>query len=437
MNDEMLPDTGQDEDEILRNEAIDMYLHGLKPTKIYRTLGRSRSWFYKTLERYQVGGRAALQTRSRAPHVVHNRTKKDVEATIVRIRQTIANGQDPELRYANLGADSIALELKRLKIDPPHRATINRILRRHDLVQPRARKNSRSKLPADYPRPATEIPNTVQQVDFVSRRIGGSGQQFYGCHLIDVARRWPYLRIISPKSAAQVVQFLVSAWQEVGLPAALQIDNDIVWNGGGRGQRVLSTIVRLSLAVGVEVIFIPPYTPKANAVIESFNDLWDTNFWGRTVFRDIPHLEAELPLFETYCRHRRPLSEFYGQSAAQIKPGFEPFRLPANFQGYQHKRIPIRAGRVHFIRFVSPTGSFSILNETWTLDETRWAGCTIRATIDTQAQQLNIYHHPPKVDYCHQIAHFDYALTEPVQPLDPDFIRDRPPIWPSVNSFDC
>lgn len=432
---ELVPAEDQDDGEALRNEAIDLYLQGLNVTEICRALERSRSWFYETLKRYQQSGRAGLKSKSRAPHVVHNRTKKDVEGAIVRIRQTITAGQDPELRYANIGADSIAFELKRLKLTPPHRATINRILSRHDLVQPRPRKNKSTKLPADYPWPKAEGSNALHQVDFVSRRIGGSGERFYSCHLFDPVRHWPYLRIITTKSAKQVAQVLVSAWQEVGLPVAMQIDNDIVWNGGGRGQRVLSTIVRLCLAVGVEVIFIPPYTPRANGSVESFNDLWDTNFWGRIQFKDVAHIQTELLLFETYCRHRRPLPEFEGQSADQIQPDFEPFVLSPDFDLHQHKRIAVRAGLVHFVRFVSSKGTFSLLNETWTLDQDRWAGCTVRATIDTQAQQLNIYHHPAKADYCQLIVQFDYPLTEQVVPLDLVFTKIRPSIWPSVKLF--
>ena len=122
----------------------------------------------------------------------------------------------------------------------------------------------------------------------------------------------------------------------------------------------LYDIVRLCLAVGVEVIFIPPYTPKANGSIESFNDLWNTNFWRRTEFRDVAHVQTELPLFETYCRHRRPLPELEGQSADQIEPDFEPFLLPPEFDLHQHKRLAIRAGFVHFFRFVSSKGTFSL-----------------------------------------------------------------------------
>lgn len=432
---ELIRAEGHADGEALRNEAIDLYLQGLHVTDICRALERSRSWFYETLQRYRQGGRAALKTKSRAPHVVHNRTPQTVEAAIVRIRQTITTGHDPELRYANIGAESIARELKRLNLKPPHRATINRILRRHDLLQPRPGKKQSTKLPPDYPWPIAAVPNALHQLDFVSRRIGGSGARFYGCHLLDPVRHWPYLRIITTKSAKQVAHVLVSAWQEVGIPAALQIDNDIVWNGGGRSQRVVSTIVRLCLAVGVEVIFIPPYTPKANGAIESFNDLWDTNFWGRTEFQDVAHVQTELPLFETYCRHRRPLPELDGQSADQIKLDCAPLVLPPDFDLHQQQRLAIRAGFVHFVRFVSSTGTFSLLNETWTLDQDRWVGATVRATIDTQAQQLAIYHHPAKADYCQLIAQFDYPLAEAVVPLDVAYTRIRPSIWPSIKVF--
>jgi hypothetical protein len=180
-----------------------------------------------------------------------------VEAAIVRLRKAITTGEDPELRYANIGADALAFELQRAKIMPPHRATINRILKRHDLVRPRRRKSKKRKLPDDYPWPCVQAPNDLHLLDFVTRSIRGAGR-FYSCNLLDQFRQWPFLRAETPKSAAVVSQFLVLGWQEIGLPGGMYLDNDAVWNGGGRGQRVLSTIVRLCLFVGVEVIFIPP-----------------------------------------------------------------------------------------------------------------------------------------------------------------------------------
>ena len=434
--DKQAPTQPDDLGAALRGTAIDLFINGHKPTGICRQLNRSRTWFYNTLARYRQEGREGLRSRSRAPHHVHNRTPSHMEAAIVRLRKLILSGGDPELRYANIGADALAYELKRAGITPPSRATINRILKRRDLVQPRRRKRKKRKLPDDYPWPCVETLNDLHLFDFITRSIRGEGR-FYGCNLLDQARRWAFLRAETPKSADVVSQFLVSAWQEVGLSGALYIDNDAVWNGGGRGQRVLSTIVRLCLLVGIEVIFTPTYTPEANPVIESFNNLWATNFWGRTRFRDLPHVQSELTFFEHYCRHRRPLSEFEGLTADQIAPDFVPLRLPSDFDQHQQGRLPITAGRVHFIRFVSSAGTFSVLNERWQLDKEKWVGKTVRATIDTQAQQLYVYHQPKESETCQLIAQFDYPLGEEVVPLADEFQRERPALWPPVHQCSC
>ena len=349
----------------------------------------------------------------------------------MRLRQTITAGTDAELRYANCGADALADELKRVPIKPPHRATINRILKRRDLVRPRRRKSAKQKLPDDYPWPQVAAPNALHLLDFVTRTIRGAGR-FYSCHLLDQFRRWPFMRAETPKSAEMVSQFLVQGWQELGLAAGLYIDNDAVWNGGGRGQRVLSSIVRLCLLVGVEVIFLPPYTYEANPVIESFNSLWAENFWRRTEFRDLPHVQAELTVFERYCRQRRPLAEYAGRSADQIAPEFVPQRLSASFDLHQQERLPLTVGKVHFIRFVASAGTFSLLNESWQLDQKPWAGKTIRATIDTQKQQLLVYHQPKDSPTCKLIAQFEYPLGEAVVPLAAEFRRERPSFWPPV-----
>ena len=425
------PSQSNDSEARLREKAIDLFISGHKPVVICRQLKRSRTWFYNTLARYREGGRERLKSKSRAPKRVHNRTPEDVEAAIVRLRRVITSGEDPELRYANIGADTLAIELERAKITPPHRATIHRILKRHDLVQPRRRKSKKRKLPEDYPWPRVQAPNDLHLLDFVTRSIRGAGR-FYSCNLLDQYRRWPFLRAETPKSAAVVGQFLVLSWQEIGLPGGIYLDNDAVWNGGGRGQRVLSTIVRLCLLVGVEVIFIPPYTYEANPIIESFNSVWDSNFWGRTSFQDLAHVQSEMTFFEHYCRHRRPLAKFDGLTADQVAPDFVPLLLPSGFDQHRQERLPITVGKVHFIRFVSSAGAFSILNEHWPLDKKQWAGKTIRATVDTQKQQLLVYHQPKGSEICELIAQFDYSLGKEVVPLADKFRRERPVFWSPV-----
>jgi transposase InsO family protein len=415
--------------EAVRQRAIDLFIAGKKPGQICREVGRSRAWFYQTLARYRKDGRAGLASHSRAPKRVHNRTAADVEAAVVRVRQTILSGATAELRYASIGANTIASELKRADIEPPSRRTIQRILQRHHLVQSRAAVQAKAKMPEDYPWPCVKQANELHLFDFVTRTIAG-GSRFYSCNLMDQWRRWPVLRIITPKNAANVLAFLVEAWQEIGLPAALYLDNDIVWRGSGSAPRTFSRIVRLALSVGIELIFTPPYTPKANPLIESFNALWSANFWSRRRFQNVSEVQQELPLFEAVARYRHPWPELGLRTADQLSPDFVPACLPSNFTQHQAKSLPLTAGYLHFIRFVDLTGSFSILNESWQLETERWAGKTIRASLHLAKQQLLVFHQAQRHAVPTQIAQFDYPLEETPVPLQDCYYRPRPAFWP-------
>ena len=418
----------QEREEERRNRAIDRFIAGEKAGAISKAVGRSRAWFYQTKARYQQNGREGLKERSRAPGRVHNRTEESVETAVVRVRKTILSGRDPELRYASVGADTIAFELKRAGIKTPSRRTINRILQRQQLVVPRVQHAKAREMPADYPWPSAEQANAIHLFDFVTRSLVGGGR-FYGCHLLDQKRRWPVVRLIVNKKVAAVSQFLVTSWQAIGLPTALQIDNDVVWRGSSSAPRTFSHILRLALYVGVEVLFTPPYTPKANAIIESFNALWAENFWLRATFDSLHNVESELVHFETTMRSRHPWPELGGLTAAQIAPDFQPTLLAQDFLIHQQTRIPLTAGRLHFVRFVEADGSFSLLNESWSLDPHHWAGKTIRATLDIQQQQLCIFHQSSRTAIPALIAHFAYAIDETVQPLQSNFKRPRSQLW--------
>jgi len=127
-------------------------------------------------------------------------------------------------------------------------------------------------------------------------------------------------------------------------------------------------------------------------------------------------------------------------------PTIIPYQLPSYSDRHlakafdrhqQNDKLPITAGYVHFIRFVSGSGTFSILNEKWQLDQEPWAGKTIRAVIDTQQQQLCVYHQPKGSTTCQLVTHFDYPLGEDILPLAETFQRPRPALWPPVAKTDC
>jgi hypothetical protein len=82
---------------------------------------------------------------------------------------------------------------------------------------------------------------------------------------------------------------------------------------------------------------------------------------------------------------------------------------------------------MHFIRFVSAKGTFSLLNETWTLDSDHGTGAAIRATIDgfvsgmvmasclpTAAGRVRVGHHHGSYDGAQNSA--EQVEEEPAPP---------------------
>ncbi len=433
MNEDRAPcQSNQEDSEELRHRAIDEFLQGKRPTEIARELGRSRKWFYETLARYQKEGRAGLRDKSRRPHCHPRQTAPEVEAAIVRLRKLIVSGEDPVLRYGNYGAEAIAAELRRAGIEPPSRATIYRILHQHELVKPRPKRRRRQRLPKDYPWPALSPDLSLHVIDFMMRRLPG-GQRIYAANLLEMPCQWPFLAILSAKTREAVSAFIVDAWQDLGVPDVLQVDNDNVWRGSSSAPYTFSFLVRLWLLVGVQVIFIPPYTPQANTWIESFNHLWDRNFWQRTRFHSLEEVKQHLPYFQTYCRERRilPGTKTTPQSCRATQP--PRLRLPGDFHWHRQKRLPLTEGFLHFIRFVDADGHIAFLNARWPLDP-QWASKTVRATLDVKQRLVIVFHQATKNSPPQRIAEFLFPIKEDVYPLDERFRRPAPAIWPDESS---
>lgn len=413
-------------EEALRNEAVNRLLRGEQPCDVFRALGRSRSWLHKWWTRFRKGGRETLKSLSRAPHRVHNKMALEVEEAIERIRKILVERRDPALKYAFIGAETIQGELRLLGYDPPPSVSaINRALRRRNLTLPRRKRAKRDEPTSHYPKPVANGPNAVHAMDIVERRIRGYGR-ICSFHLLDLARHWPVIRQYINKSAESAKSFLVTVWQTVGLPRLLQMDNEATFCGGYRGKRVISQIVRLCLAVGVEVLFIPFYSPKKNADVESFNGKWDQAFWQRERFTDLEHVQRESPIFEHWYRTRYWPAALEGRTPAESYPEFEPRLLPNDFALHQVKKLPITAGRIHFIREVNNKGEITILNETWrakqdSADEENLAGEYVWATAFTKEQKLRIYHQADAESKRVLVAEYDYPLSEPVCDLAPSY----------------
>jgi hypothetical protein len=117
------------DEETLRQMAITQYLQGKKPISIYRDLGKTKKWFFKWLKRYRSGDEQWYRDLSKAPLSQPYQTSSDTRKLIVSIRN------DLDSSYAQIGVTAIRWEGQKLGISLPSDSTINRILKREDLVK--------------------------------------------------------------------------------------------------------------------------------------------------------------------------------------------------------------------------------------------------------------------------------------------------------------
>jgi len=344
-----------------------------------------------------------------------------VEQAVIHIRQLFEAANTPETRYGLIGHRAIRAELARLQISPlPSGMTIQRILARHGLTQPRGVAHDT----AYYPELVAGIPNAIQATDIITRYVRG-GEEIQNFHTLDHYTHAVHLSPSADKTSLSAALHLRATWAKLGIPLIQQFDNENAFCGGHTHPRVMGRVVRLCLFVGIQPLFIPIYEAKRNYWIESFHSLWVQAFWSRQEFRDLAHVQAEVPTFIRWYHTRYQPPCLHGKTPAQIRRGFQPIRLTVPLRRLIPETLPITAGRIHFIRKVDLNGRIRLLNETWTVGR-HWIGEYVWATVDTAAQNLTIWHKTEAEARWKQLKQRQFKLKPPVQHLLPAFRRNHP-----------
>lgn len=221
-----------------------------------------------------------------------------MEQLVCQIRQRLVT-----TKYAQRGALAIQWQLKQLGVEPlPELWTINRILKRQGLVD----KPTYQSRGAPYPALAAPRPNVVHQLDLVEPRYLTGGERFYGVHLIDAHSNAAALAAVPSKRAGDVAEALVAAWQKLGIPRDLQVDNELSFRSSNRHPRSFGLLIRFCLYLRVAIHFIPEGEPWHHGIVERFNAVYDKLCFRPQPFRDLAHVRDELPRFETFhnTQHR-------------------------------------------------------------------------------------------------------------------------------------
>lgn len=309
------------EEQERRIDAIKRFLQGEKINSICRALDHSRRWFYYWFKHYNSGDPDWFKSHSRAPKRVPTKTPDEVERLVCKVRQRFVS-----TKYAQKGALAIQWQLQQLGVNPlPQIWTINRILKRHGLVV----KPVYVSQGKPYPAVLLRQPYDLHQLDLVGPRYLQGGQRFYGVHLIDTFSNAVALEAVLSKRAVDIVEALVAAWQRLGIPRRLQMDNELAFRGSNRYPRSFGLLIRLCLYLGVEPIFIPEAEPWRNGVIERFNDVYDKLFFRSQHFSDLVHLRGELPVFETFHNTQHRCKTFPAYALERSHQRAVPTAVPA------------------------------------------------------------------------------------------------------------
>ena len=374
----------------VRQTAIRVRLAGESVESICRTLKRSEAWFYKWWRRYLESGPEGLYDRTRGNRQIVNRTPPHIERAVISIRRRLAARATPQTRYSRIGAAQIRAELETLGYSPlPCLRTINRIVARAGLscpplrLAPRIARN-------EYPGPQAQDSNHVHQVDVVGPRyLKGDSTRYYFLVCKDVFDQSIYKEFVDNRRMDTVMDFLVHAWQQLGLPEKVQFDNGREFCGFGHAARFLSRIIRLCLRLEIEPVLIPKGKPHRYGSVENFNG-WFQPLHLNRAFSKPRVVRSEQRSLMTTENEQAVHTKLGGRTATQYRRGKRLRKRPDNFTMVKEK-LPIGVGNGTFIRLVSGQGTVSILEPSFKFGK-RLKFQYVTVTIYTKYRQLKVYH---------------------------------------------
>jgi transposase InsO family protein len=235
----------------LRREFI-RRLAGERLTDLCREYGISRKTGSKFRKRFEELGVAGLTDQSHAAKVIPHKTPPEVVAVILEERKN----------HPTWGARKLKASLEnRLGAPFPSAVTINGVLARNGLVQPRKKRRRYQAVPAKL-REAT-APNDVWCIDYKGQFRLGDGTYCYPLTITDQFSRFILgCEGMAAVSDMEAREACIEIFRVYGLPATMRSDNGVPFSSTG-----LAGLTKLSvlwLRLGITPERIRPAHPEEN-----------------------------------------------------------------------------------------------------------------------------------------------------------------------------
>jgi transposase InsO family protein len=273
-------------------------LEGRSPSEVARSYGVARSWVYALVARYRAEGDTAFEPRSRRPRTRPDATSPAVTELVVELRHRLTK------EGLDAGADTIQWHLEHHHQITLSRATIYRIVRRHDLVVSEPKKKPKSA----YVRFEAAQPNETWQADVTHHRLADGTDAEILTWLDDHSRYALSVTAHQPVTGPIVVAAFRAAIADHGIPASTLTDNGLVFTtrfaNGGRSSR--NGLENELVTLRVRQKNSRPNHPTTCGKVERFQQTLKK--WLRTQgpAADLGELQAQLNAFVELYNHHRP-----------------------------------------------------------------------------------------------------------------------------------
>lgn len=257
-----------------------------------RVFGISPKTGYKWLKRFREAGSAtALADRSRRPRRSPRRTSEVTEARIVELRRRYGwGGEKLHVLLADEG----------LVVSP---STIDRVIRRHGLVDPE------DVHPRATKRFERTRPNELWQMDFKGDYPVAEGGRCYPLSILDDHSRYLLrLAALSSTDGGGVQRQVLAAFEQYGMPDAMLMDHGSPWWSTSNGWGLTRFSVGL-IDQGIRLIFGAVAHPQTQGKVERFHRTLKRSLRQRGVPSDLAGFAATLEAFRQEYNEIRPHHE--------------------------------------------------------------------------------------------------------------------------------
>jgi transposase InsO family protein len=292
-------------------------------TELSQIYDVSRKTIYKWIERYETGGPAGLEERSRAPVGHPNAIPLKVVEKIIAAK----------LYHQKWGPKKVIAWLRGQHSEEqwPAVSTAGEILRRERLVRHRRRK--RRTPPYTEPFNKCEEPNQVWSADFKGQFRTGDGNLCYPLTITDNCSRYLLeCRGLSRATFEQTQPWFEWAFREYGLPEAIRTDNGVPFASVGLGG--LSRLSMWFIKLGISPERIEPGHPEQNGRHERMH-------------RSLKEATAKPPM-STLQMQQRAFNEFVHEYNFQRPHEALGQKTPASIYEPSPRPYPARVPKVEY-----------------------------------------------------------------------------------------